>query len=264
MKKDFFISYSHKDAAIADTICSEFDTLGISYFIDRKRISTAAEYMEVIAVNLLECRYVLFLGSENSYKSKYAIKELLYAVNNNRDIVAYILDDSRMPSKIELALSDINLRYLLEMTIPEFCKSLVTLCKKKDGAGIFRKITPDNIKSLISECTAANALVSLDAHDLEFLYHSSEAVYGIIPLANTKERLKVATDEVRKSLPDDLSRYSNVIINIKVAAGDASLVMQEMEEIRKITDLFGDAVHIQWGLVATGVRSELFVILSVD
>ena len=54
MAYDVFISYSRKDTAIADKICKTFDSVGITYFIDRQGIGGGFEFPEVLANAILD------------------------------------------------------------------------------------------------------------------------------------------------------------------------------------------------------------------
>ena len=112
MAYDVFISYSRKDTAIADKICKTFDSVGITYFIDRQGIGGGFEFPEVLANAILDSKIVLYLASENSYKSKFTNSELTFAFNEKpkNSILPYIIDGSNMPSALRFVFSSINWR----------------------------------------------------------------------------------------------------------------------------------------------------------
>ena len=112
MAYDVFISYSRKDTAIADKICKTFDSVGITYFIDRQGIGGGFEFPEVLANAILESKIVLYLASENSYKSKFTNSELTFAFNEKpkNSILPYIIDGSNMPPALRFVFSSINWR----------------------------------------------------------------------------------------------------------------------------------------------------------
>ena len=114
MQYDVFISYSRKDTATADRIAAAFDRAGISYFIDRQGISGGFEFPVVLAEAILASRIVLFLGSENSYESKFTNAELTFAFNEKpkNSILPYIIDGSTMPPALRFVFSSINWRTL--------------------------------------------------------------------------------------------------------------------------------------------------------
>ena len=112
MKYDVFISYSRKDTAIADRICSAFDKAGITYFIDRQSIGGGFEFPVVLAEAIIDSQVTLFLASKNSYDSKFTNAELTFAFNEKpkNSILPYIIDGSTMPPALRFVFSSINWR----------------------------------------------------------------------------------------------------------------------------------------------------------
>lgn len=137
MAKDVFISYSRKDTIIANKICEAFDKVGITYFIDRQGISGGMEFPAVLAEAILDCRLMLFLASENSYASKFTNSEVTFAFNKKpaESIIPYVIDDSILPSSLELTFSSINIRTLKEhpiepVLVTDICTLLGRNCLK--------------------------------------------------------------------------------------------------------------------------------------
>lgn len=116
MKYDVFISYSRKDSDLAGRICQFFDSQEpkISYFIDKEGIDGSADFPAVLADAIVNSSIILFLASENSYKSDYTMKEITYAINKkgSTSILPLIVDSSNLPSRLEFQLSNINWRHL--------------------------------------------------------------------------------------------------------------------------------------------------------
>ncbi len=112
MDFDVFISYSRKDMAVADRICSAFDKAGITYFIDRQGIGGGMEFPEILADAILGCNIFLFLASENSYQSKFTNSEVTFAFNEKEKnhIMPYIIDGSELPRMLRFVFSGINWR----------------------------------------------------------------------------------------------------------------------------------------------------------
>ena len=82
---DVFISYSRKDTAIADEVCTMLDKNGINYFIDQQGIPGGGEFPTIIAEAIQNCALLLFLASENSFNSKYCRQEWKYAIEQKKD-----------------------------------------------------------------------------------------------------------------------------------------------------------------------------------
>lgn len=118
-KYDVFISYSRKDSAIANEICSAFDHAGIKYFIDRQCIGGGMEFPIAIADAICDSRLFLFLASENSYQSKFTNNEITFAFNekSKQSILPYIIDGSELPRHIRFVFAGINWRNIKEHPI---------------------------------------------------------------------------------------------------------------------------------------------------
>lgn len=139
MNYDVFISYSRKDTEVAEKICSALDKYGISYFIDRKGIGGGMEFPAVIADAIMSSKLMLFLGSENSYKSKFTNIEVTFAFNEKPvgSIVPYIIDGSKLPAALKFTFSNINIRTLEEhpidtILIQDLCQILDRPFAKKE------------------------------------------------------------------------------------------------------------------------------------
>lgn len=117
---DVFISYSRKDKIVADKICESLEKAEISFFIDREGIGVNHPF-KVIANAIKNCKIVLFLGSKNSYMSKYATKEINYAIKNKNEesILPFLIDNSEMPDEIDLLLADINQYHIKSYSIED-------------------------------------------------------------------------------------------------------------------------------------------------
>lgn len=116
---DVFISYSRKDTAIADKVIKAFDAHGITYFIDRLGIAGGLEFPRVIAEAITSSTIFLFLGSRNSYDSKFTNSEITFAFNKKtkKSILPYIIDGSQLPINLEFVFSNINVRNMEEHPI---------------------------------------------------------------------------------------------------------------------------------------------------
>lgn len=118
MKNEVFISYSHFDVEIADSIAEELKRRGISCFIDHAKIDLGRDYAGVIARSIRDCEILLFVWSPNSNQSEDAINEIALAVEYQKVII---------PFKIGRFEPDFNLNYRLvrynRMDVVEFNRS---------------------------------------------------------------------------------------------------------------------------------------------
>ena len=73
----------------------------------------------------------MYLGSANAYNSKYATKEINYAIMNKdgNEILPYMIDESVLPDEIEYMFCDLNQfslkkHSLKKVLIPHIYKAL--------------------------------------------------------------------------------------------------------------------------------------------
>ncbi len=97
-KYDIFISYSRKDLdevnKLIEVLCLNIPDL--TYWYDIKGIGTGDEFQEKI-INAINCSsYVLFALSNNSIKSKWTKKEIMYAKNRGKKIVPVLLEGATL------------------------------------------------------------------------------------------------------------------------------------------------------------------------
>ena len=118
-KYDVFISYSRKDTRTVDKICEAFDANGITYFIDRAGIGGGSEFPAVLANAIKSSKLFLFIGSKNSYDSKFTQSEVVFAFNKKEkgEIIPYIIDGSNLPDELDFTFSAINRRNIKDHPI---------------------------------------------------------------------------------------------------------------------------------------------------
>lgn len=110
---DIFISYSHKDFEVAESICKALTDAGISCFFDNISIENP-DFWDVLAKGIKNCKVFLYLGSKNTANAKVTPKELSFAIEYKkaRFIYPYFIDDCKLPEVHKLMLSDLNQRYM--------------------------------------------------------------------------------------------------------------------------------------------------------
>ena len=129
-KYDIFISYSRRDAEIADKVCEALQKQGITFFIDKIGISGGAAFPKRIATGILESRIVLFLASDNSYASSWVNDEITFTKTKKPgSLLPYIIDGSTLPMELQLTFANINIRTIDEhpidtVLVKDLCKML--------------------------------------------------------------------------------------------------------------------------------------------
>lgn len=115
---DVFISYSTKDyidsnqnpikGNVISVLEELFQSNGITYWIDRDGIYSGSEFAQVIARNIKKCDILLFVSSENSNHSKWTSNELATAIEYNKLIIPFRIDESSYHEDIVLYLAKLD------------------------------------------------------------------------------------------------------------------------------------------------------------
>jgi hypothetical protein len=93
MAHDVFISYSHKDKAIADAICSNLETAGVRCWIAPRDIAPGLDWPAAISNAIAASRMMVLVFSTSSNSSNDVSRELILAANNNLIIIPFKIDN---------------------------------------------------------------------------------------------------------------------------------------------------------------------------
>ena len=120
-KFDVFISYSRRDTAVVDKICNALSKQNVTFFIDKKGLAGGGEFPAELEEAIDNSHLVLFIASQNSYKSKYTRGEVSYAYNtkDKGNIIPYVIDNSNLLDikGMKLIFTNINIRNINEHPI---------------------------------------------------------------------------------------------------------------------------------------------------
>ena len=107
MANEIFISYSRKDMDKVSAIKKEIDeTLRIDCWMDLNGIESGDEFKKVIISAINRHTVVLFMLSENSQNSPWALKELNFAEKKNKKVVLVNIDGCEMTDDFAFDFSD--------------------------------------------------------------------------------------------------------------------------------------------------------------
>lgn len=114
-----FLSYSREDSnlPILKEIRKYLEEKNIKYFMDTKDIRGGMNYINAIVDAIAKCGLVLFIASNNSYKSR-ALNELLVAHRKNKPVLSYVIDKSEMPDNVYFLVGMYNYMDSDEYDIP--------------------------------------------------------------------------------------------------------------------------------------------------
>ncbi|MBE6760918.1 MAG: toll/interleukin-1 receptor domain-containing protein [Ruminococcaceae bacterium] len=108
-KHDIFISFSFKDQLITEyvgnTLMNEYH---ISYWMCTRELIGGDHYKECIVDAIKNASLVLMIQSENSLASREVPKEIALALDNNKPVIPFVLDDAELSGDLEYDLIGIQ------------------------------------------------------------------------------------------------------------------------------------------------------------
>lgn len=150
MKYDVFISYSRRDYVdheipipdnIIDKLLILFDKEEISYWIDKKGIYSSDKFMDKICEAIDESYLLVFVSTEESHKSDWTPKELIYANNNGHPIIPLELGTAPKKGRVAFFLNDFDRIFINESGEENTFQRLIeSIHKKLDELDPNRKI----------------------------------------------------------------------------------------------------------------------------
>jgi arabinogalactan oligomer/maltooligosaccharide transport system substrate-binding protein len=93
MAHDIFISYSHKDKAIADAICANLENAGARCWIAPRDIAPGQDWPTAISDAIASSRIMVLVFSANSNSSDDVGRELILAANNKLIIIPFKIEN---------------------------------------------------------------------------------------------------------------------------------------------------------------------------
>ncbi len=101
-----FISYSTKDADVANHICEILEQNGIQCWIAPRNIVAGTDWASSISKAIADCTVFLLIYSENSSTSTQVPRELTMAGSKAKHIIPYRMDTTPINDKYEYYLSE--------------------------------------------------------------------------------------------------------------------------------------------------------------
>lgn len=93
MVHDVFISYSHKDKPVADTLCANLESNCIRCWIAPRDIAPGLDWPEAISNAIASSRVMVLVFSTSSNLSRDVSRELILASNKNLIIIPFKIDN---------------------------------------------------------------------------------------------------------------------------------------------------------------------------
>lgn len=209
-KYDVFVSYSRKDyideagnpivgSAISELL--EFlDHNGITYWFDKDGIYSGSEFVEVITDAITESKMMIFVSSEHSNASPWTTGEIFEALEQEKLIVPFKIDDSQYNKKYRMMVRPLD--FIDYFTNPEVAfdalLKAINLCKEEYVKALEeaerRKAEEDAKKR------RAAIIEEIKNESLDYLRHASNLVHDAqklvekqIQVGNSKKKCPVCS-----------------------------------------------------------------------
>ncbi len=102
---EVFISFSFKDQAIAETIVNQLlNKYHISCWICTQDIRAGENYKKTIVKAITDAKILLMIQSESSMLSTEVPKEVSIALNKNKTVIPFVIDNSELSEDLEYDL----------------------------------------------------------------------------------------------------------------------------------------------------------------
>jgi len=96
MAHDIFISYTTSDKQIADAVCHAVENEGIRCWLAPRDIRPGENFPSEIMNGIEACKIFILVASKNIKKSKHVLNEVNAAVDKNKIIIPFKIDDDRL------------------------------------------------------------------------------------------------------------------------------------------------------------------------
>jgi formylglycine-generating enzyme required for sulfatase activity len=125
MAHEVFISHSSKDKPFADAVCAGLESRGVRCWIAPRDVLPGISWSEAIVDAVNECSVFLLILTSNSNSSKQTINEVDIAVNHNKTIVPFRMEDFQPTGSMEYFLGNLHWLDALSPGLEEHITKLV-------------------------------------------------------------------------------------------------------------------------------------------
>ncbi|MEK6280029.1 MAG: TIR domain-containing protein [Acidobacteriota bacterium] len=105
MAHDVFISYSTKDAAVADAVCAGLEARGIRCWIAPRNIVSGTKYSQSIINAITQSPLMVVIYSSHANESNHVVAEIDRAYNKRIPIIPFRIENVPLSADLEYYLS---------------------------------------------------------------------------------------------------------------------------------------------------------------
>ena len=132
MAGDVFISYSSKEADTAKLVRKTLESNGISCWMAPESIPAGSRYAFEIPKGIKECKIFLLILSNKSQESKWVSREIDDAINNEKLIIPFQIEDCKLNDAFNFYLNQVQ-RITAYLELESSLKELVEKIKREIG-----------------------------------------------------------------------------------------------------------------------------------
>lgn len=122
---DVFISYSHKDALVADAICHKLEDQGVRCWYAPRNIQPGAEWAEAIIEALEQCEVLVLVFTDYSNSSQQVLREVDAAITAGKAIIPFKRTESMPTGSMRYYLSALHWLDVVDEPLEEAIDELV-------------------------------------------------------------------------------------------------------------------------------------------
>ena len=130
-----FVCYAHEDADAVYREITWLNECGVNVWFD-EGISPGSEWTEELASAIQGCSRVLYFVTPNSVVSKHCRRELNFAQEEDRDVVAIYLQATDVPAGLRLSLNDRQAILMYDLSEEEYRKRLTRVAQGGPGSAV--------------------------------------------------------------------------------------------------------------------------------
>ena len=141
---EIFISYSSKEKEIASLVRETLENNGITCWMAPESIPASSGYAAEITEAIANAKVVVLILSYPSMESKWVAKEVDFAICENKPIIPFRIDDSKLNRTFQLYLNNvqhIDAYKRIKMALGDLLDNVTALigAKKEDSSRIYLK-----------------------------------------------------------------------------------------------------------------------------
>ncbi len=130
MSKQVFISHSHSDAAVANSICEIIEKNGISCWIAPRDVRPGENYGDEIVGGIENCKALIILVSDHSNNSKHVSREIELAINQENSIFPILIQNVEPGKRLKFFLAGIQRVDAWKRPLEEHLKKLILVLQE--------------------------------------------------------------------------------------------------------------------------------------